>query len=94
MKEDRARVNVVVLGKVQGVFFRASTLEQAQGLNLSGWVKNLPDGSVEVLAEGTRISLEQLVEWCKTGPSTAEVSETIVRWGTYRDEFRTFKIED
>lgn len=92
MAEDLARVNIIVVGMVQGVFFRASALEQAQSLNLVGWVKNLPDGSVEVLAEGPRYALEQLVEWCKQGPPAAEVEEVIPRWATFLDEFKTFMI--
>lgn len=92
MSEELARVNVVVTGKVQGVFFRASTLERAQSLNLTGWVKNLPDGSVEILAEGTRYALEDLVAWCRQGPSEAEVSDVFPRWQKYQGEFRTFMI--
>jgi acylphosphatase len=92
MAEDLARVNIIVTGRVQGVFYRASTLERAQGLNLKGWVKNLPDGAVEIEAEGSRYSLEDLVEWCKNGPPDAMVQDVIVRWGKHHDEFRTFMI--
>jgi acylphosphatase len=92
MKEDLAQLNLIVLGTVQGVFFRASTLETAQSLNLNGWVKNLPDGSVEVTAEGPRYALEQLVEWCRQGPPAAHVDDVIVRWSVFRGEFRTFMI--
>jgi len=92
MMEDFARINIIVIGMVQGVFFRASTLEQAQSLNLNGWVKNLPEGSVEVLAEGPRYALEQFADWCRQGPPAAEVDDVIVRWATFLDEFRTFMI--
>jgi acylphosphatase len=92
MAEDLARVNIIVTGKVQGVFFRASALEKAQSLNLRGWVRNLPDSSVEVLAEGSRYALEDLVEWCRMGPPEATVQDVIVRYGKYLDEFRTFMI--
>jgi acylphosphatase len=92
MADDLARANILVFGMVQGVFFRASTLEQAQSLNLNGWVKNLPDGSVEVLAEGPRYALEQLADWCRRGPPAAEVEDVSVRWATYQNEFRTFMI--
>ncbi len=90
--DEKARVNLLIYGQVQGVFFRASTLEQAQSLSLTGWVKNLPDGGVEVLAEGARYALEQLVAWCRHGPPAAEVGDVIVRWQPHRDEFRTFMI--
>ncbi len=92
MAENLSRVNLIVTGRVQGVFFRASTLEKAQSLNLRGWVMNLPDRSVEILAEGSRYALEDLVEWCKLGPPEAMVQDVIVRWGKYQDEFRTFMI--
>ena len=92
MDEDLASVNVLVTGQVQGVFFRASAMEQAQSLNLTGWVKNIPDGSVEVQAEGPRYALEELVKWCNNGPPSAEVDHVSARWGKYREEFRTFMI--
>lgn len=92
MAEDLASVNLIITGYVQGVFYRASTLEQAQGLNLTGWVKNLADGSVEVQAEGSRQSLEDLREWCGRGPPAAQVDAVCTRWGPHRDEFRTFSI--
>ena len=92
MDEDLARVSVIVTGMVQGVFYRASALEQAQSLNLTGWVKNLPDSSVEIVAEGPRYALEQFVDWCRRGPPSAEVQDAIVRWGKHLGEFRTFMI--
>lgn len=92
MSENLARVNLLVTGKVQGVFYRASTLEKAQSLNLTGWVKNLADGSVEIVAEGPRYALEQLIEWCRQGPPAAEIENVTARWGAYTEEFRTFMI--
>ncbi len=92
MADDLASVNMIISGRVQGVFFRASTLEQAQGFNLTGWVKNLADGSVEVQAEGSRQGLEDLREWCQHGPPAAEIENVAARFGPYRDEFRTFSI--
>ena len=92
MAEEYASASILVTGRVQGVFYRASTLEQAQLLNLTGWVKNLPDGGVEVLAEGPKYALEQLVEWCRMGPPAAEVDNVSARYGTFRDEFKTFTI--
>ena len=93
MSEDVASMNLLILGRVQGVFFRASTLEQAQQLNITGWVQNLADGSVEVEAEGPRYALEELLEWCRRGPPGAGVEDVIVRWGPHRNEHRTFLIK-
>ena len=79
MSDDIA-VHLLVHGHVQGVFYRASTQRTAEGLGLSGWVKNRPDGSVEIHAEGSREKLEELVAWCRNGPSQAEVSSTGLCW--------------
>jgi acylphosphatase len=78
------RRRVVVRGLVQGVFFRAATREQAQRLGVSGWARNCPDGSVEVVVEGEDSAVEQLVSWLRRGPEHArvervEVSEESVR---------------
>ncbi|OGQ84178.1 MAG: hypothetical protein A2289_10630 [Deltaproteobacteria bacterium RIFOXYA12_FULL_58_15] len=92
MDDDFAQVSILIMGQVQGVFFRASALEQAQSLGLNGWVKNLGDGSVEIVAEGRKYALEQFADWCRQGPAGARVEDVIVRWSAYRDEFRTFMI--
>lgn len=64
-----------VFGRVQGVFFRASTRERAIALGLDGWARNLPDGSVEVLARGDEAALDSLREWLRRGPPLARVTE-------------------
>ena len=92
MSDPIKRIEVIVIGRVQGVFFRASTLEQAQSLNLVGFVENLPDGSVEVVAEGPKYALEDLERWCEHGPPKAHVHEVITRWKDTTGEFQTFTI--
>jgi acylphosphatase len=90
---EQVRAVVVVMGKVQGVFFRASTQEEAMRLGLYGEVSNLPDGSVEVIAEGERHAVETLVAWCRRGgPPMARVDDLDVRWSAPRGEFQTFRI--
>jgi acylphosphatase len=74
------RAQVRVTGRVQGVFYRQSTVEMAQGLGLCGWVRNLPDGSVEARFEGERHLVEQAVAWCRQGPPRAAVDEVVVTW--------------
>lgn len=76
MKRARVRVD----GRVQGVFYRQSTMEMAQELGLGGWVRNLPDGSVEALFEGEAGRVEQAVAWCRQGPPRASVSGVAVEW--------------
>ena len=65
--------NINVHGKVQGVFYRASTLDKAQQIGVQGFVKNCADGSVYIEAEGTEEQLYALVDWCKQGPARSTV---------------------
>lgn len=80
------RVQVRVEGRVQGVYFRASTQAEARRLGLDGWVRNLPDGSVEAVAEGPREALDALVAWARRGPPGARVDRLHVRWGSAEGE--------
>lgn len=73
MDEKILRIRAIVKGRVQGVFFRANTAKMASKLGLSGWVRNLPNGDVEFVAEGPRQKLEELVAWSRVGPSAARV---------------------
>ena len=75
-------VELHVSGRVQGVGFRYYTIEQAQALGVTGWVRNEPDGSVAVHAEGTDEAVDALVEWCRAGPALARVRNVAVRAGT------------
>ncbi|MCM2263825.1 MAG: acylphosphatase [Desulfuromonadales bacterium] len=75
-----ARARVRVTGRVQGVFYRQSTVEMARQLGLDGWVRNLPDGSVEALFEGEKTAVDQAIAWCRQGPPRAAVDEVTVEW--------------
>ncbi|HVU55234.1 MAG TPA: acylphosphatase [Puia sp.] len=70
-------VHLLIKGKVQGVFYRASAKAAAERLHITGWVKNTPEGHVEALASGEEGGLRQFVEWCRKGPGKAVVSEVI-----------------
>lgn len=85
-------VSVKVLGKVQGVFFRASTKEQADRLGLTGRVRNERDGSVYIEAQGEEHNLLQFIDWCKKGPPLAEVASCDVEFIQPKD-FHDFRIE-
>lgn len=78
MSNDRA-VELRITGRVQGVFFRAATQEQAQRLGVRGWVRNDPDGSVAAHLEGGAEAVDALVEWCHHGPPFARVEAVQVR---------------
>jgi len=66
-------VHLLIKGKVQGVFYRATAKEEADQLQITGWVKNTPEGHVEAIASGTQDALDQFITWCKKGPRRAEV---------------------
>jgi acylphosphatase len=89
---ERVRAVFVVVGRVQGVFFRDSTQAEATRLGLAGQVRNLPDGSVEVITEGERRAVEELLQWCHRGPPEARVAGVEVRWSAHRAEFQAFRI--
>ncbi len=87
-----ARVHLVITGHVQGVWFRANTQKKAKALDLKGWIKNLPDGRVETIFEGEKEKINQIIEWCKKGPSFAMVDDVKIHWETPVGEFNTFTI--
>ena len=83
--------HIIVTGRVQGVFYRATAEETAVGLGLTGWVRNCGDGSVEILAEGNRAALEKLIMWCHEGPPLAYVKHVTVDWQPAIGQFSTFE---
>ena len=85
-------VSVIAHGRVQGVAFRHFTCQRALELGVTGWVRNLPDGSVEGLFEGEYSAVAALVEWCRIGPPAAQVERLDVREDTFRGEFDSFSI--
>jgi len=77
---DRVRAHVFVSGKVQGVYYRATTRDRAREAGVDGWVRNLDDGRVEAVFEGEEGAVETMVEWCHTGSPRAEVDEVAVEY--------------
>jgi acylphosphatase len=73
--KDLERAHVRIAGQVQGVFFRDSTRQKAEELNLAGWVKNLPDGRVEAVFEGPPDEVKKMLRWCEEGPQQATVEK-------------------
>ncbi|RQW01236.1 MAG: acylphosphatase [Calditrichaeota bacterium] len=90
---EKSSILAYVHGMVQGVGFRFFTHRTASALGLSGYVKNLPDGRVEVVAEGPRDKLEELVQRLKEGPGGGEVEDVQVEWKSYKNRFDGFSIE-
>ena len=85
-------VRAIVCGYVQGVFFRAFVAEVAEELDLTGYVRNLPSGNVEVRAEGEKQQLERLVSRLKVGPPAARVRQVITDWSEYTGNYAGFRI--
>jgi acylphosphatase len=88
------QVSVVLRGRVQGVFFRASTQREAKRLGLVGWVKNRADGAVEMCAEGEEDALKEMIAWANRGPTAARVDHVDVRWRGYAGDLSDFRIVD
>ena len=88
----KARAHIYVSGRVQGVFFRARTMERAVRLGVTGWVRNLPDKRVEAVFEGEEESVKAIVEFCKRGSRGAVVAGLDLRWEPVTGEFADFRI--
>ena len=84
-------VHLIVSGRVQGVFFRANVRNKANELGLKGYAKNLPDGNVEVVAEGNESKLEEFIEFIKNGPGIAKVENIKIKHKE-PENFKNFEI--
>src|SRR5262245_53775440 len=82
------RVRLFISGVVQGVSYRASTQEQAHRRGIVGWVKNLEDGRVEAVAQGSKDRVTELIAWCRKGPPAAKVEKVEVTWEEVGDDLR------
>src|SRR3981081_2261119 len=89
---EPVRAELVVSGRVQGVFYRASAQAEALRLGVVGEGRNRPGGGVEAGAEGERWRLEEFVAWCRRGPPAAHVDDVRVRYSAPQGEFRTFRV--
>jgi len=86
-------LHAVIYGRVQGVFFRDFVAGHAQRLNLTGYVRNLPDGTVEVRAEGLKHHLEELLGYLKIGPPSARVREVKTVWSGHTGRYSDFSVK-
>lgn len=89
---DTVRAHVYIEGRVQGVFFRDWTVRQAHGPALTGWVRNLEDGRVEAVFEGSKGKVKEMVEKCKKGPPLSKVEHIDVIWEKGTGEFSGFGV--
>jgi acylphosphatase len=86
------RAHIVIEGRVQGVYYRASLKDEAERFGLKGWVRNLPGGEVEATVEGDESAIEALVAWCRNGPPRAAVDNVTVESEAPLGDFDTFLI--
>ena len=84
-------VRLIIKGKVQGVFYRASAKDVADLIGVKGWIKNLPNDDVEIVASATEDVLQKFIGWCKQGPPKARVDEVVIE-ETNPEEFKGFKV--
>lgn len=87
------QVILKIYGRVQLVLYRDSTRRRAKKLKLTGWVKNEPDGTVKVIAEGEEKELKELISWCYNGPILARVDKIDIQWREATEEFNKFEIK-
>lgn len=87
-----AALHLIIRGRVQGVGFRYFTQEAAESLHLTGWVRNLADGSVEVYAEGNRKDLEAFAKGVRSGPPLSRVEALTIHWKPPQSQFHNFTI--
>ena len=89
---SKVRAELKIQGRVQGVFYRQSTKETAVRLELTGWTRNCSDGSVVAIFEGDKPNIDAAIEWCRQGPPAAQVTDVVVDWQDFKDEFSSFCI--
>ncbi len=87
-----ACLHLLISGRVQGVGFRFGAAKVARDLGLRGWVRNLPDGRVEIMAEGERAKLQALRDWTAQGPPLAKVTEVREEWLEFKGKFSRFEV--
>ncbi|MBW2654349.1 MAG: acylphosphatase [Deltaproteobacteria bacterium] len=88
----KIQIKVIVKGRVQGVFFRANTKDTADRLGIKGYVKNLPNGSVEAVFEGEQSAVTQMMEWCHKGPVASKVEHVMTEKAEASSNFEIFEI--
>ena len=93
MDSEKKRVSVVVSGRVQGVGFRYFVQREAENLGITGWVKNLGDGSVAAVGEGLEDVLQEFVDLLKKGPPFSSVTDIKVKWDKFNGSFSNFSIK-
>lgn len=90
---NKKRVYVLIEGRVQGVFFRATARDLARKLKIKGWIRNRRDGKVELTLEGEEDAVDKMLDWCHQGPSGALVTRVEIKPEPFKGEFEEFTIK-
>ena len=90
--DKKLRAHAIINGRVQGVFFRVETQHAAERIGVSGWVRNRSDGTVEAVFEGDGERVNAVLKWCEKGPPHAVVTDVVVKWQDFADEFKRFEV--
>ena len=89
---NKAKAHAIIRGRVHGVFFRMETKRAADDFGVSGWVRNVRDGTVDAIFEGEWDRIEAVLDWCRQGPPHADVTDVNVTWDEYTGEFNGFVV--
>ena len=89
---ENVRAHAIIRGVVQGVFFRLETQRTAEQHNLTGWVRNKSDGTVEAVFEGPKTRVDAALNWCRQGPPRSAVARVDVNWEEFSGQFQSFDI--
>jgi acylphosphatase len=87
------RLHLIISGRVQGVFFRHNTNKIANKLGLTGFVRNLGNGCVEIIAEGNEEKLKELIAFCRKGPENSSIDDVKIQYEEAKNEFNTFSVK-
>lgn len=85
-------IHLIIKGRVQGVFYRATAKEVAEAIGVAGWVRNAEDGNVVITATGTGEQLQELIAWCRQGPPKAVVTDVMISEKENEETFKGFQI--
>ena len=89
---NAVRAHLYVSGVVQGVFYRATARDEAIARNMVGWVRNTGDGKVEILLEGVKENVDDMIKWCYKGPPSSKVTDIKIEWDKAKYDISDFKI--
>ena len=90
--DNLVRAHAIITGRVQGVCFRMETCRAVEHLEVTGWVRNKRDGSVEAIFEGETADVKAVLDWCRQGPPRSRVHDINVSWQDYTGEFTDFSV--